>query len=161
MRKKPVVAIELLLVITGLVFVVSSLFLESRAAEETTAKDKTFSSNGERIYFTGLSGSGAKITSTGGPTSSDWLLVDGRFACVSCHGPSGEGVLHNLGPEQYIFAKAIRWSALQSNYDAEKFKTAVVKGLYPNGDELQREMPHWTMSDDDLADLIAFLKTLP
>jgi hypothetical protein len=58
-------------------------------------------------------------------------------------------------------AKDIRWSVLQPEFDAEQFRLAVVNGQDPAGMQLSTDMPRWKISDDDLADLIAFLKTLP
>jgi mono/diheme cytochrome c family protein len=73
----------------------------------------------------------------------------------------------------------IRWSALTEEdhdgdgdhgdgggemehppYDEETFKRAVTRGLDPGGDSLDPAMPRWRMSDQDLGDLIAYLKTL-
>jgi len=61
----------------------------------------------------------------------------------------------------YQMAKDIRWSVLQPEFDAEKFRLAVVKGQDPDGPQLKPDMPRWNISKDDLADLITFLKTLP
>jgi hypothetical protein len=58
-------------------------------------------------------------------------------------------------------AKDIRWSVLQSEFDAAKFKLAVTQGQDPDGTQLNSDMPRWNIGDDDLADLIAYLKTLP
>jgi hypothetical protein len=120
-----------------------------------------FRSNGERIYFTSTSERGTAITYTGGPSSSGWMMMGGRLACVSCHGPNGRGGRHTMGMMQVMDAKDIRWSVLQPEFDAEKFRLAVVKGQDPDGTQLKPDMPRWNISDDDLADLIAFLKTLP
>jgi len=120
-----------------------------------------FRSNGERIYFTATSDRGTEITYTGGPISSGWMMMGGRLACVSCHGPDGRGGRHSMGMMQVMDSKDIRWSVLQPEFDAEKFKLAVVKGQDPDGTLLKPDMPRWNISDDDLADLIAFLKTLP
>ena len=57
--------------------------------------------------------------------------------------------------------QSIRWSVLQPEFDAEKFRLAVVKGQDPDGPQLKPDMPRWNISKDDLADLSAFLKTLP
>lgn len=121
----------------------------------------SFDSNGERIYFTATSDRGTEITYTGGPGSSSWMMMGGRLACVSCHGPDGKGGKHSMGMMQVMDAKDIRWSVLQPEYDAEKFRLAVVKGQDPDGTQLNSDMPRWNISNDDLADLIAFLKTLP
>ncbi len=119
-----------------------------------------FHSNGERIYFTATSERGTEISYTGGPGSSDWMMMGGRLACVSCHGPYGRGGRHNMGMMQVMDSKDIRWSVLQPEFDAEKFRLAVVKGQDPDGTQLKPDMPRWNIGNDDLADLIAFLKTL-
>jgi len=66
-----------------------------------------------------------------------------------------------MGMMQSMTAKDIRWSALQSEFDAEKFRLAVTKGQDPDGTQLNTDMPRWNIGNDDLADLIAYLKTLP
>jgi hypothetical protein len=66
-----------------------------------------------------------------------------------------------MGMTQVMDAKDIRWSVLKPEFDAEKFRLAVVKGQDPDGTQLKPEMPRWNISNEDLADLIAFLKTLP
>ena len=120
-----------------------------------------FRSNGERIYFTATSERGTEITYTGGPASSGWMMMAGRLECVSCHGPSGRGGEHNMGMMQVMYSKDIRWSVLQPEFDSEKFRLAVVKGQDPDGTQLNPDMPRWNIGNEDLADLIAFLKTLP
>jgi hypothetical protein len=66
-----------------------------------------------------------------------------------------------MGMMQVMDAKDIRWSALQDEFDAEQFRLAVTKGQDPDGTQLKSDMPRWNIGTDDLADLIAFLKTLP
>ncbi len=66
-----------------------------------------------------------------------------------------------MGMMQVMVAKDIRWSVLGGEFDAEKFRLAVVEGQDPDGTQLNSDMPRWKMSDADLADLIVFLKTLP
>jgi len=119
-----------------------------------------FRSNGERIYFTSTSERGTAISYTSGPAATGWMMMGGRLACVSCHAPDGRGGRHNMGMMQVMDSKDIRWSALSPEFDAEKFRLAVVNGQDPDGTQLKPEMPRWKISDDDLADLIAFLKTL-
>jgi len=120
-----------------------------------------FRSNGERIYFTGTSGRGTEITYTGGPTSTGWMMMGGRLACVSCHGTDGRSGKHSMGMMQVMESKDIRWSVLKKEFDAEKFRLAVVNGQDPDGTKLKADMPRWNISNEDLADLITFLKTLP
>jgi len=66
-----------------------------------------------------------------------------------------------MGMMRVMTAKDIRWSALQREFDAEKIRLAVTKGQDPNGTQLNTDMPRWNIGDEDLADLIAYLKTLP
>lgn len=120
-----------------------------------------FSTNGEQIYFTATSERGTAITYTGGPKSNGWMMGGGRLACASCHGPDGGGGVHNMGMMQSMDSKDIRWSVLQGEFDAEKFKLAVTQGQDPDGTQLNSDMPRWNISENDLADLIAYLKTLP
>jgi mono/diheme cytochrome c family protein len=120
-----------------------------------------FQSNGERIYFTSTSERGTAITYEAGPSSGGWMMMRGQVACVSCHGPNGRGGKHSMGMMQVMDAKDIRWSVLSKEFDQEKFRLAVVKGQDPDGTQLKLDMPRWNISNDDLADLIAFLKTLP
>jgi mono/diheme cytochrome c family protein len=88
------------------------------------------------------------------------MMGGGYFTCASCHGPDGQGGVHTMHM-QTMDALDIRWSVLQDEFDAEKFRLAVVKGQDPDGTQLNTDMPRWNIGDDDLADLIAFLKTLP
>jgi cytochrome c553 len=121
---------------------------------------RTYRSNGERIYFTSISERGNKITYRSGPAANGLMMMRRRLACVMCHGPDGRGERHNMGMMYSINAKDIRWSVLQPEFDAEKFRLAVVKGQDPDGSELNPDMPRWNISNSDLSDIIGFLKTL-
>jgi hypothetical protein len=66
-----------------------------------------------------------------------------------------------MGMMQEMDAKDIRWSTLENEFDTEKFRQAVVEGKDPDGTQLSTDMPRWNISNEDLTDLIAFLKTLP
>jgi len=118
----------------------------------------SFDSIGEQIYFTGINGDGNQISYQGGPETG--MMMRGYLACASCHGPDARGAEHVMHM-QVMDAPDIRWSVLQDEFDAEKFRLAVVKGQDPDGTQLKPDMPRWNISDDDLADLIMFLKILP
>lgn len=78
---------------------------------------------------------------------------------------------------QTMDAPDIRWDTLSSRehgghdeadeaveelpYDEESFRRALREGITPGGERLSSNMPRWEMSDEDIDDLIAFLKTLP
>ncbi len=155
------------IIANGLVVIVTLLLVACASPAQSVGSSGTgwgtgaFRSNGERIYFTATSERGTAISYTSGPTSSGWMMGNGQLACASCHGPNGRGGVHNMGMMQTMTAKDIRWSVLQSEFDAEKFRLAVTKGQDPNGTQLNTDMPRWNIGNDDLADLIAYLKTLP
>ncbi|NQU75124.1 MAG: c-type cytochrome [Planctomycetes bacterium] len=130
-----------------------------------------FSSNGERIYFTATSERGGRITYTGGPDAGG-MMMGGSLSCASCHGPTGQGGQHVMHM-QVMDAPDIRGAALAGEghegeesehggqYDLETFRLAVVEGRHPDGELLDADMPRWTMSDEDLGDLLDYLESLP
>lgn len=136
--------------------------------------DGGFESNGERIYFTAITERGTRIRSRGGAAFGG--MMRGRQTCASCHGTDGQGGAH-LMHMQAMDAPDIRWDTLSSSehgghdeadedaeelpYDEETFMRALREGITPGGERLSRNMPQWEMSDEDVEDLIAFLKTLP
>ena len=131
-----------------------------------------FDSNGERIYFTATNDRGERIRYTGEPQIG--MMMGGYLACASCHGPDGRGGEHFMHM-QVMDAPDIRWSALvsedeehregehgeHSEYDFEDFRTAVVEGQHPDGDQLSTDMPRWEIGNSDLSDLAEYLMSLP
>ena len=150
-----------LVIVLALVLTNCALLSAPKGSSGTAWGAGAFRSNGERIYFTATSDRGVAITYAGGPASSGWMMGGGRLACASCHGPEGQGGVHSMGMMQSMDAKDIRWSTLQDEFDAEKLRLAVANGQDPDGTELSSDMPRWNIGNDDLADLIAYLKTLP
>lgn len=138
----------------------------------------TYASNGERIYFTATSERGTVIRPIGGFRFGGMMM--GRLTCASCHGPDGRGGTHVMHMD-VMEAPDIRWRVLASGehgghgdgeehadehgeaeaYDEEAFARALREGIAPGGHQLSPEMPRWQISDEDLKDLIEFLKTLP
>jgi hypothetical protein len=160
-REIKVIANGLLAVIVTLLLAACALLPQPAEPGGTGWGTGSFRSNGERIYFTATSERGTAISYTSGPTSSGWMMGNGQLACASCHGTNGRGGEHNMGMMRVMSAKDIRWSALQKEFDAEKFRLAVTKGQDPDGTQLTTDMPRWNIGNDDLADLIVYLKTLP
>jgi len=146
------------------------------SGEGTTWGVGSFDSNGERIYFTATSKRGTPISYTGGP-SMGMMMMGGRLACVSCHGIDARGGRHMMHME-IMDAPDIRWSALSGEhheehegegkeehhehkaYDFKAFRNSVEGGKHPDGDKLKKDMPRWKMSDEDLHDLMDYLKSL-
>ncbi|MGD1995967.1 MAG: c-type cytochrome [Anaerolineae bacterium] len=127
---------------------------------------RAFRSNGEQIYFTATSQRGTPITSNLG------MGMMGGRTCASCHGSDGRG-----GRVMSTFAAPdIRYETLTSEemeheehegeeeehppYTDETIKRAISRGLNPAGAPLDWPMPRWTMSHEDLDDLVEFLKAL-
>jgi len=125
-----------------------------------------YRSNGEQIYFTATSQRGTPITSDMGMG-----MMGGMMTCASCHGPDGSGGRVRMMMRVFE-APDIRYETLTAEemeheegedhppYTDEDIKRAITEGVEPNGEPLDWPMPRWTMSDEDLDDLLEFLKTL-
>ncbi len=127
-----------------------------------------FSSNGERIYFTGTSSSRLPITPTGG---SMHMRMHGG-GCASCHGADRLG--GRLMPRFWQTVPALTPIALfgahdepadedghgdHESYDDATLRRAITKGVDPDGVQLDPGMPRWLMAEQDLADLIEFIRS--
>lgn len=127
---------------------------------------KTFSSPGERIYFTGLGSDGLPIPITGGHHH---MQMHGG-GCVTCHGETRQGGIR-MWPWFWESAPAITPEALTGNheaaghdhshYDAKALAQAITQGLEPDGDTLDDLMPRWQLTDQDLNALIDYLLNTP
>jgi cytochrome c oxidase subunit 2 len=117
-----------------------------------------FSSNGQRIYFTAESDSGRPITYT-----CDRPMGPPFLACVTCHGPQGEGGKFFMFGEA-VDAPDISWPELSREsdppYTVSTLVRAITQGLDNEGKRLDPIMPRWTMAREDLTDLVGFVKTL-
>jgi cytochrome c oxidase subunit 2 len=153
--------IFMVIILMGIFLAGCSLVDRYSNPQGTSWGSGVFTSNGERIYFTATSDRGTEIGYKGGPASTGWMMMNGRLTCASCHGPDGRGGLHSMGMMQTMDAPDIRWSTLEDEFDEESFHLSVAEGKDPDGTIMSTDMPRWTMSDADLADLIEYLKTLP
>ena len=119
---------------------------------------------GKKIYVEGLSTSEREIMAllSGAKIPAEVL------PCSSCHGLKGEGK-----PEGGIFPSNLTWVALTKNYvtlqksgrerppyNAASLANAITKGVDPGNNELQNAMPRYQMEEEDLNDLIAYIKIL-
>jgi hypothetical protein len=126
-----------------------------------------FESNGAQIYFTGTSRRGTRVRAQMGAGMG--RMRGGRLMCASCHGPDGRGGQIQM-MMRIIEVPDIRYETLTGEdheeeeahepYTEETIKRAITTGVEPNGEPLEWPMPPWSMSDEDLDDLVEFLKTL-
>jgi ubiquinol-cytochrome c reductase cytochrome b subunit len=113
-------------------------------------------SNGYTIYTMEYNSLGERINFTEGP---DWLAVQGG-GCAVCHGLDG------MGGKQVQNCTAIppdiRYQELTGNYlnNDTLIARAITHGIDENGEELDACMPRWHLEQNDLVDLIAYMKTL-
>ncbi|QVW36472.1 ABC transporter substrate-binding protein [Geobacter sulfurreducens] len=121
---------------------------------------------GRQIYFDGTSPSGAPIIAYFGK---DYLEVPGESAtCTSCHGFDGLG-----RTESGVIPSNVTWQHLMKSYghvhpdgqvhgafNEESLKSYMRDGLYPGGVLGDPAMPVYEISEQDLDDLIAYMKRL-
>lgn len=125
-----------------------------------------FASNGEQIYYTGVSRRTGPIPFRGGPT---WLRMHGG-GCVACHGVDGRGGLPVMAlpkaPPDIRYSRLTEaehgehGEAEHPPYTDALIRRAVAEGLDPAGRPLDWTMPRWQLSGEDFDDLLAYLKSL-
>jgi ABC-type branched-subunit amino acid transport system substrate-binding protein len=121
---------------------------------------------GKQIYVRGTSLSGKEILAYLGESSLE--LPGSSMPCANCHGLDGKGK-----PEAGVTPSNLTSEALTKPYglthpDGRKhppytergLEFAITRGLDPAGNKLSSVMPRYSMSRDDLADLIAYLGRL-
>jgi ABC-type branched-subunit amino acid transport system substrate-binding protein len=121
---------------------------------------------GKQIYLHGTSPSGGEVTAHVGREGV--ALPASAVPCASCHGPDGLG-----RPEGGVIPTDIRWSQLTKSYghvhedgrrhpafDKAGLARVLRTGLDPADNRLDQSMPLYTLSDGDMADLVAYLTHL-
>jgi mono/diheme cytochrome c family protein len=84
-----------------------------------------------------------------------------RYGCVNCHGPNGLGGVPNpLSEDKTI--PALSGGDFRREFDTDAKIAAVIRSGSVIGREPIVSMPHWAgiLSDRQIAELIAYLKTL-
>jgi ABC-type branched-subunit amino acid transport system substrate-binding protein len=123
-------------------------------------------SRGKQIYLHGTSPSGDEVTAYVGREAV--ALPASAAPCASCHGPDGRG-----RPEGGVIPTDIRWSQLTKVYghvhedgrrhpafDKAGLARVLKTGLDPADNRLDQSMPLYTLSNSDMADLVAYLTHL-
>lgn len=119
-----------------------------------TSDAATLKAEGQRIYLSGVTLSGARIPFSGGPS---WFVASGG-GCVPCHGRNGlGGMVHSC----MRHAPNIQYAVLRAkHYTDPKIKRSITEGVNAAGTRLNNFMPRWKMSDEQLDALIVYLETL-
>jgi ABC-type branched-subunit amino acid transport system substrate-binding protein len=139
----------------------TALAWSSSAAELGEAQQR-----GKQIYFEGTSPSGGEITAIVGDEAA--LLPGSAMPCSSCHGSDGLG-----RPEGGVTPLDIRWTELIKTYghvhhdgrrhpafDDAGVARSVIAGVDQANNVLDRSMPVYQMSQQDIDDLVAYMKVL-
>ena len=121
---------------------------------------------GKQIYFDGTSPSGGTINAVVGDEAV--TLPGSAVTCASCHGSDGLG-----RPEGGVLPPDVRWSELAKTYghvhengrrhpafDDASLARSIFAGVDSADNQLDRAMPLYQMSSEDMADLIAYMKVL-
>jgi hypothetical protein len=120
----------------------------------------SYSSDGQRIYLTGVGVDGRDIPRTAPPVSQGSLMMGGG-GCGSCHAADGHGGTIRMMSGTAIKAPDITYGALiKTGFTDATIRDAIRKGLDEAGKPLKDAMPRWQMSDADLSATIAYLKVL-
>ncbi|MCA1592403.1 MAG: cytochrome c [Acidobacteria bacterium] len=174
---RALVFLFLILIPATRAFVVSSTAQSARAGSDVES--------GERIYREGILPSGQPVRAT---VQGDIKLEGTQFNCASCHRRSGfgssEGAAYvppiswralsherelrraDLFRKLYQEAQPTRFRArvrdprVRPAYTDETLAAALREGKDPSGRELDPLMPRYELSDGDVRDLVAYLKTL-
>ncbi|MBI2917734.1 MAG: cytochrome c [Chloroflexi bacterium] len=142
----------LALIVAGVAGLLAMASLGSPAANWWTGP-QSFVSNGQRIFLMGTGVEGP-ITYREGPF---WLGMHGG-GCATCHGADGRGGRPMMLD---ISAPDVRYSALTARgYDEGLIARAITAGLGSQGQPLDPAMPRWQMRAEEMAEVIAYLKTL-
>ncbi len=104
------------------------------------------------------------VSSAAGDPVHGERIARGKAACISCHGANFEGEpFIDEPPIGYVPAPNLTAGGVGADFSDEDWERAIRHGVGGDGRTLVT-MPsaqYAHMTDDDLADLIAYLKTLP
>ena len=149
-------------------FVAAGIFFGFNPMTSSSDWPLKFRSNGERIYFTAASASGLPIS----PNGSGMHMSMMGGGCVTCHGADRQG--GRMMPRFWKIVPPLTPAALFGDhekgekddghgghdvYTDETLGRAITRGIDPGGKPLDVAMPRWSISAQDLGDLIAHLKS--
>ncbi len=120
----------------------------------------TPAAKGEWIFRTGTDLQGGVIPSSGG------MMM--RQSCADCHGINGQGLVTPMFASPNITYRNLSNPSGMLEPDGSHghtytdalIKRAITEGIDAEGNSLSWIMPRWNMTDQELDDLLAYLKTL-
>ena len=152
--------------IRGVVTLAAGLWLAGFALQASATELSEAQQRGKQIYFEGVSPRGTEITAVVGDEAA--MLPGSAMPCSGCHGSDGLG-----RPEGGIIPLDIRWSELVKTYghvhhderrhppfDEDSFIRSMIAGVDPANNPLDRSMPMYQMSGEDMQDLVAYMTVL-
>lgn len=157
MRTKRLFIAGIALVVVGVV----GILVISSGGMLATRPGNSPVDRGKFIFRTGDDPNGRAI-----PTSNGMMM---RASCASCHGTAGQGLRTPMFTSPNITYQNLTdpRGMLEPNgsrgptYTEEQIKRAITQGIDAEGQSLNWPMPRWQMTDQELNDLLAYLKTLP
>ena len=141
----------------------SSWFLSGAAAQGGLTLAE---SRGKQIYVQGTSQSGREVFAYVGEASLE--MPGASMPCANCHGLDGlgkrEGSINpsDITPESLTKPYGVIHADGRKHpaYTPGGFAAAITRGIDPAGNLLSKVMPRYSMTPDDLRDLIAYLARL-
>ena len=154
------------LIATGALAAQPAVSFAADLADGTAARGLSAAEvRGKALYQTGKSARGNEITAT---IAGEIELSATLYSCGQCHGADGRGRL-----EGGVLVPEIRWSrltaphgvptylgGLRPSYAKTDVERAVRDGVDSAGTPLDPLMPRYAIGEDDLADLMAYLRVL-
>lgn len=141
---------------------VVALSLAAAAVAELTPSEE----RGKTLYFEGVSPAGREATAILGEAGAE--VPASLMPCSNCHGRDGRG-----RPEGGVYPSNVTWPAMTKPYGVEHpggrrhppyderlLARAIADGVDPAGNPLHVAMPRYRLADEDMADLVAYIKRL-
>ncbi|MBD3183195.1 c-type cytochrome [Candidatus Poribacteria bacterium] len=154
--------------VSFIIFAIIGFYLIYTSASRGYDKEK-YSSTGMKIYYTGKGIDAEYIEYTKGP---HWLALQKDRGCFNCHGEDGKGGYSLVATS--AVATNITYNSLtgedlngddetsryNKQYTDKDIKKAITQGIEPSGERLSIIMPRWMMTDEEVNEIIEYLKEL-
>jgi cytochrome c553 len=136
------------------------LVLLSFLSASVESSESVAATAGRALYQDGLRSNGEPLTAI---VTSDVEVLGTQFSCNGCHGISGMGSMEASYLVPIIAGPVLFSPAVQPErkaYDLHSLATVLREGVTPAGRKLDRLMPRYRLSDDEIGSLAAYLQTL-